>query len=175
MLLTDARRLARVGREGELVPLDKQDRTLWDQKAISEGVALISQTLSRGSVGSYQLQAAIAAVHDEATRAEETDWPQIVVLYSLLKRMSDNPMVTLNHAIAAAMVHGPATGLELLDALDADARMAGHYRLDAVRAHLFEMAGDHLSAIAHYRAAARRTTSIPERDYLTTQAARLAS
>src|SRR5258705_445260 len=135
----------------------------------------ISQALSRGSVGSYQLQAAIAAVHDEATRAEETDWPQIVVLYSLLKRMSDNPMVTLNHAIAAAMVHGPATGLELLDALDADARMAGHYRLDAVRAHLFEMAGDHLSAIAHYRAAARRTTSIPERDYLTTQAARLAS
>ena len=175
MLLTDARRLARIGREGELVPLDKQDRTLWDQKAIAEGVALISQTLSRGSVGSYQLQAAIAAVHDEATRAEETDWPQIVVLYSLLKRMSDNPMVTLNHAIAAAMVHGPATGLKLLEALDADARIAGHYRLNAVRAHLFEMAGDHLSAIAHYRAAARRTTSIPERDYLTMQAARLAS
>ena len=175
MLLTDARRLARIGREGELVPLDKQDRTLWDQKAIAEGVALISQTLSRGSVGSYQLQAAIAAVHDEATRGEDTDWPQIMVLYRLLQRMSDNPMVTLNHAIAAAMVHGPATGLKLLEALDADARMAGHYRLNAVRAHLFEMAGDHLSAIAHYRAAARRTTSIPERDYLTMQAARLAS
>ena len=175
MLLTDARRLARMGQEGELVPLDKQDRTLWDQEAISEGVALISQTLSRGSVGSYQLQAAIAAVHDEATRGKDTDWPQIMALYWLLKRMSDNPMVTLNHAIAAAMVHGPATGLKLLEPLDADARMAGHYRLDAVRAHLFEMAGDHLSAIAHYRAAARRTTSIPERDYLTMQAARLAS
>jgi predicted RNA polymerase sigma factor len=175
MLLSDARRLARVGREGELVPLDKQDRTLWDQKAISEGVALISQTLSRGSVGSYQLQAAIAAVHDEATRAEDTDWPQIMALYSLLKHMSDNPMVTLNHAIAAAMVHGPATGLKLLEALDADARMAGHSRLDSVRAHLFEMAGDPLSAIAHYRTAARRTTSIPERDYLTMQAARVSA
>jgi RNA polymerase sigma factor (sigma-70 family) len=175
MLLTDARRLARMGRQGELVPLDKQDRTLWDQKAIAEGFALISHALSRGSVGPYQLQAAIAAVHDEATRGEDTDWSQIMALYELLKRMSDNPMVTLNHAIAAAMVHGPATGLKLLEALDADARMAGHYRLDAVRAHLFEMAGDHLSAIAHYRAAARRTTSIPERDYLTMQAARLAS
>lgn len=175
MLLTDARRLARMGREGELIPLDKQDRTLWDQKAISEGVALISQTLSRGSIGSYQLQAAIAAVHDEATRNEDTDWPQIMALYRLLKNMSDNPMVTLNHAIATAMVHGPATGLKLLETLDADVRMAGHYRLDAVRAHLFEMAGDNLAAIAHYRAAARRTTSIPERDYLTMQAARLAS
>jgi len=175
MLLTDARRLARMGRQGELVPLDKQDRTLWDQKAIAEGFALISHALSRGSVGPYQLQAAIAAVHDEATRGEDTDWSQIMALYELLKRMSDNPMVTLNHAIAAAMVHGPVTGLKLLEALDADARMAGHYRLDAVRAHLFEMAGDHLSAIAHYRAAARRTTSIPERDYLTMQAARLAS
>jgi predicted RNA polymerase sigma factor len=142
-------------------------------------IAIARSTLNEkgASVITPQLpgQAAIAAVHDEATRAEETDWPQIVVLYSLLKRVSDNPMVTLNHAIAAAMVHSPATGLKLLEVLDADARMAGHYRLDAVRAHLFEMAGDHLSAIAHYRAAARRTTSIPERDYLTTQAARLAS
>jgi len=175
MILTDARRLARTGPEGELIPLDKQDRTLWEQKAISEGVALISQTLSRGSIGPYQLQAAIAAVHDESARAQDTDWAQILALYGLLKRMSDNPMVTLNHAVAAAMVHGPATGLKLLEALDADARMAGHYRLDAVRAHLFEMAGDHLSAIAHYRAAAHRTTNIPERDYLTMQAARLAS
>jgi len=173
MILTDARRLARTGPEGELIPLDKQDRTLWDQKAISEGVALISQTLSRGSIGSYQLQATIAAVHDEAARAQDTDWPQILVLYGLLRRISDNPMVTLNHAIAAAMVHGPATGLKLLEALDADSRLAGHYRLDAVRAHLFEMAGDHQTAIAHYRAASRRTTSIPERDYLTTQVARL--
>ena len=173
MILTDARRLARTGPEGELIPLDKQDRTLWDQKAISEGVALISQTLSRGSIGSYQLQAAIAAVHDEAARAQDTDWPQILALYGLLRRMSDNPMVTLNYSIAAAMVHGPATGLKLLEALDADSRLAGHYRLDAVRAHLFEMAGDQQAAIAYYRSAARRTTSIPERDYLTTQVARI--
>ena len=114
----------------------------------------------RGSIGAYQLQAAIAAVHDEAARAEDTDWPQILALYGLLKRMSDNPMVTLNHAIAAAMVHGPRAGLELLEALDADERLAGHYRLDAVRAHLLEMAGDREAAIAHYRAAAGRTTSV---------------
>jgi len=175
MLLTDARRAARTGPDGELIPLTEQDRTLWDQKLISEGVALITDTLSKGSIGAYQLQGAIAAVHDEAARAEETDWPQILALYGLLKRMSDNPMVTLNHAIAAAMVHGPAAGLELLEALDADGRMAGHYRLDAVRAHLLELAGDHQAAIAHYRAAAGRTTSIPERNYLTTQAVRLAA
>ena len=142
MLLTDARRPARTGPDGELIPLAEQDRTLWDRDAIAEGVALISRTLSKGAVGAYQLQAAIAAVHDEAARAEDTDWPQILALYGLLKRMSDNPMVTLNHAIAAAMVHGPPAGLELLRALDADERMAGHYRLDAVRAHLLEMAGD---------------------------------
>jgi RNA polymerase sigma factor (sigma-70 family) len=173
MLLTDARRPARTGPDGELIPLAEQDRNLWDRKAIAEGIALVTATLSRGSIGPYQLQAAIAAVHDEATRAEETDWPQVLALYGLLKRMSDNPMVTLNHAIAAAMVHGPASGLELLKALDADERLAGHYRLDAVRAHLFEMAGDHAAAIAHYQSAAGRTTSIPERNYLTTQAARL--
>ncbi len=174
MLLTDARRPARTGADGELIPLAQQDRTLWDRQAISEGVALISNTLSRGSIGAYQIQAAIAAVHDEATRHEDTDWPQILALYGLLQRMSDNPMVTLNHAIAAAMVQGPRTGLELLGALDADERLAGHYRLDAVRAHLYEMAGDHQTAIAHYLAAAGRTTSIPERNYLSTQAARLA-
>ena len=173
MILTDARRRARTGPEGELIPLDKQDRTLWDQKAISEGVALISQTLSRGSIGSYQLQAAIAAVHDEAARAQDTDWTQILALYGLLRRISDNPMVTLNYAIAAAMVHGPSTGLKLLEALDADSRLAGHYRIDAVRAHLFEMAGDQQRAIAYYQAAARRTTSIPERDYLTTKVTRM--
>ena len=173
MLLTDARRLARTGADGELIPLAQQDRTLWDRQAIAEGVALISSTLSRGSIGSYQLQAAIAAVHDEAARHEDTDWPQILALYSLLKRMSDNPMVTLSHAIATAMVQGPGAGLELLKALDTDARLAGHYRLDAVRAHLLEMAGDHEAAIAHYRAAAARTASIPERNYLSTQAARL--
>ena len=173
MLLTDARRLARTDPDGELIPLTKQDRTLWDQVEISEGIALLTATLSKGSIGAYQLQAAIAAVHDEAARAEDTDWPQILALYELLKRMSDNPMVMLNHAIAAAMVHGPSKGLELLRALDSDARVAGHHRLDAVRAHLLEMAGDHQAAVTHYRIAARRTTSIPERNYLITQAARL--
>src|SRR6266705_5371312 len=118
--------------------------------------------------------AAIAAVHDEASRAEDTDWPQILALYELLKRVSPSPMVTLNHAIAAAMVHGPSKGLELLRTLDTDDRLAGHYRLDAVRAHLLEMIGDCESAIKHYRIAASRTTSIPEQNYLMTQAARLA-
>ena len=173
MLLTDARRTARTGPEGELIALMKQDRALWDQKEISEGIALITATLPKGSIGAYQLQAAIAAVHDEAARAEDTDWPQILALYDLLKRMSDNPMVMLNHAIAAAMVHGPSAGLELLDALDADGRLKGHHRLDAVRAHLLEMAGDHQAAIAHYWIAAGRTTSLPERNYLMNQAARL--
>ncbi len=175
MLLTDARRLARTGDGGALISLDKQDRKLWDQKEIAEGVALISDTLRKGSIGSYQLQAAIAAVHDEAARAEETDWPQILTLYSLLKRMSENPMVTLNHAIAAAMVHGPQKGLELLEELDSDPRLQEHYRLAAVRGHLFEMAGDREKAIAHYREAAAKTTSIPEREYLAVQVARLNS
>jgi predicted RNA polymerase sigma factor len=173
MLLTDARRAARTGPDGELIPLTKQNRALWDQKQILEGVELVSAALSNGSIGAYQLQAAIAAVHDEAARAADTDWPQILALYDLLKRMSDNPMVMLNHAIAAAMVHGPSTGLKLLDALDDDGRLTGHYRLDAVRAHLQEMAGDREAAIAHYRAAAGCTTSIPERNYLISQAARL--
>ncbi len=173
MLLTDARRAARIGPDGELIPLTKQERTLWDPKQIAEGVALLTATLSKGSVGAYQLQAAIAAVHDEAPRAEDTDWPQILALYDLLKRTSDNPMVMLNHAIATAMVQGPSAGLELLDALDADGRLAGHHRMDAVRAHLLELAGDHPGAIAHYQTAAARTTSLPERNYLITQAARL--
>ena len=174
MLLTDARRPARTGAQGELVPLEEQDRSLWDRDAISEGIALVTATLSKGSIGSYQLQAAIAAVHDEAARAEDTDWPQILALYSLLLRMSDNPMVALNHAIATAMVWGPLAGLELLDALDADGRLAGHHRLDAVRAHFLELTGDSEAAIAHYLAAAGRTASAPERDYLATKAARLA-
>ncbi len=173
MLLTDARRAARTGRDGELIPLTQQDRTLWDQAQIAEGIALLSATLPKGSVGAYQLQAAIAAVHDEAARAEDTDWPQILALYDLLKRMSGNPMVMLNHAIAAAMVHGPSAGLELLDALDADGRLTGHHRLDAVRAHLLELAGDQRSAIVRYLIAAGRTTNLPERNYLITQAARL--
>ena len=119
------------------------------------------------------MQAAVAAVHDEAPRAEDTDWPQILALYDLLKRMSPNPMVMLNHAVAAAMVHGPSTGLDLLNALDGDGRVSSHHRLDAVRAHLYEMAGDWGSAITHYRAAAGRTASLPERNYLLTQAAQV--
>jgi RNA polymerase sigma factor (sigma-70 family) len=175
MLLTDARRAARTGPDGELIALAEQDRALWDREAISEGTALITRTLSRDSVGAYQLQAAVAALHDEAARTEDTDWPQILALYGLLKRMSDNPMVTLNHAIAAAMVHGPSAGLELLKALDADERLAGHYRLDAVRGHLLEMAGNHEAAVVHYQAAADKTTSLPERNYLSMQAARLSA
>jgi predicted RNA polymerase sigma factor len=173
MLLTDARRNARTGPQGELIPLQEQDRALWDRSQIAEGIALLTGALSQGAVGAYQLQAAINAVHDEAPRAEDTDWPQILALYELLKRMSDNPMVILNHAIATAMVHGPAAGLELLHALDSDPRLAEHHRLDAVRAHLLELTGDHPSAIAHYLTAANRTTSLPERNYLLTQAARL--
>jgi predicted RNA polymerase sigma factor len=173
MLLTDARRAARTGPAGELIPLDQQDRTLWDREAIAEGVALISATLPRGSVGPYQLQAAIAAVHDEAASAAETDWPEILALYGLLQRMTDNPMVALSHAIATAMVHGPSAGLARLDALASDARLEGHHRLDAVRAHLLEWAGDAAGAIACYRRAAERTASVAERTYLLLQAARL--
>ncbi len=173
MLLTDARRAARTGAGGELIPLDEQDRTLWDRRLIADGVTLVSAALSSGPPGSYQLQAAIAAVHDEAARAEDTDWPQILALYEVLKAMSDNPMVALNHGIAAAMVHGPETGLALLEPLDRDGRLAGHYRLDAVRGHLHEMAGDRERAVGHYRAAAEKTMSIPERNYLTAKAARL--
>jgi len=175
MLLTDARRLARASAEGELIPLTQQDRALWNQPQIAEGVALLSATLPKGSVGPYQLQAAIAAVHDEAARAEDTDWPQILALYDLLKRMSDNPMVALNHAIAAAMVHGPGKGLELLDSLQTDARLANHHRIDAVRAHLLELTGDRQGAATNYRAAAAKTESLPERNYLLTQAARLSN
>ncbi|MFZ0198919.1 MAG: sigma-70 family RNA polymerase sigma factor [Candidatus Sulfotelmatobacter sp.] len=174
MLLTDARRSARTGPDEDLIPLDKQDRTLWDRAEISEGIELLTAALSKASVGLYQLQAAIAAVHDEAERVEATDWPQILALYELLKRVAPSPMVTLNHAIAAAMVHGPAKGLELLMALDCDPRIAGHYRLDAVRAHFLEKMGDREAAVQHYRIAAARTTSLPERNYLMTQAARLA-
>ncbi|HET9274519.1 MAG TPA: sigma-70 family RNA polymerase sigma factor [Gemmatimonadales bacterium] len=173
MLLTDARRAARTGPAGELIPLDEQDRTLWDRELIAEGVALVSQALPRGPAGPYQLQAAIAALHDEAVRAEETDWPQILALYGLLRGMDDNPMVALNHAIAAAMVHGPAAGLALMESLDADPRIAGHYRLDAVRGHLYDRAGNPARALVHYRAAAEGTASIPERNYLTARAARL--
>ncbi len=172
MLLTDARRRARTGHHGELIPLDVQDRSRWDTEAIREGVALVSSALSRQRVGAYQVQAAIAAIHDEAPTAADTDWPQILAFYSLLEQMSDNPMVSLNRAIAVAMVQGPAAGLQLLDALDADKRIAGHYRLDAVRAHLLEMSGDSEGASRHYRRAAEGTLSIPERDYLNAKGAR---
>lgn len=175
MLLTDARRAARMGPGEELIPLAHQNRKLWDKQQIAEGVALLSATLPKGSVGPYQLQAAIAAVHDEADRVENTDWPQILALYDLLKRMSANPMVALNHAIAVAMVHGPMKGLELLDALNADSRVTSYHRLDAVRAHLLEMAGDRDGAITHYRAAAGKTGSLPERNYLLAQAAQLSN
>lgn len=173
MLLTNARRKARTGANEELIPLDKQNRALWDQGEISEGIALITATLAKGSISAYQLQAAIAAVHSEAAKAEDTDWPQILALYELLKHMSNNPMVMLNHAIATAMVRGPWEGLRLLNVLDEDGRLTGHHRLDAVRAYLLEMAGDCSGAITHYRLAAERTTSLPERNYLLTQVARL--
>jgi predicted RNA polymerase sigma factor len=173
MLLTDARRAARTGPAQELIPLSLQDRRLWDIGEISEGTALLTAALPKGSIGPYQLQAAISAVHSEAAHAADTDWPQILALYELLKRMSDNPVVMLNHAIAVAMVRGPAVGLELLDRLDRDGRLAGHHRLHAVRAHLLEMAGDTDGAVTHYRIAACRTSSQPEHVYLLTQAARL--
>ena len=174
MLLTDARSPARTRRDGALIPLAEQDRDLWDQESIREGVALVTDSLSQGPTGPYQLQAAIAAVHDEATRAEDTEWPQILALYELLERISDNPVVTLNRAVAVAMVRGPRAGLDLLETLDAGEQLTGHHRLDAVRAHLLEMAGDNAAARSYYRTAARRTTSLPEQRYLEARAARLA-
>jgi RNA polymerase sigma factor (sigma-70 family) len=171
MLLTDARRPARTDAAGELIPLPEQDRTLWDQALIAEGTSLVNHALAKGAVGEYQLQAAIAAVHSQAPQAADTDWPQILALYGLLEQMTGNPVVTLNRAVAAAMAHGPSAGLALLD--EVDERLTGHYRLDAVRAHLLEMAGDTEAALAHYRAAASRTTSLPEQHYLATRAAQL--
>jgi RNA polymerase sigma factor (sigma-70 family) len=173
MLLTDARRPARTRSDGALVPLAEQDRERWDRAAIDEGVALVTETLARGRAGPYQVQAAIAALHDEAVRAEDTDWPQILALYGVLERLSPNPVVTLNRAVALAMVRGPRAGLDLLASLEAEGRLAGHHRLDAVRAHLLEMAGDHAAARARYEAAARLTTTLPERRYLEARAARL--
>ncbi|TCC61885.1 sigma-70 family RNA polymerase sigma factor [Kribbella pittospori] len=171
MLLSDARRPARTGGAGELIPLTDQDRTLWNKDHITEGVALAVQAFDTPPLGEYQLQAAIAALHDEVDRAEDTDWPQILALYGLLEDLSGNPMVKLNRAIAAAMVDGPDAGLKLLEPLDEE--LPGHYRLDAVRGHLYEMKGDHETAAQHFRAAAHGTTSVPERDYLTSKAAAL--
>jgi RNA polymerase sigma factor (sigma-70 family) len=173
MLLTDARRAARTWPDGSLVPLAEQDRQQWDQAKIAEGVALISAALPQGAVGPYQLQAAIAAVHDEAATMAETDWPQILGLYDLLELAAPNPFTALNRAVALAMVRGPQAGLAVVAALEADKRVARHHRLLAVRAHLRELAGDTEAAAADYLAAARRTTSLPERRYLAVQAARL--
>ena len=171
MLLNEARRPARTGPHGELVPLAEQNRALWDQVLIAEGVELLTTALPSGAVGEYQLQAAIAAIHDEALTAADTDWPQILALYGLLEHMTANPIITLNRAVAVAMVEGPAAGLAALEALEE--RLVGHHRLDAVRGHLLEMDGQHDAAISSYRTAAGRTTSSAERDYLTTRAARL--
>ncbi|MGH3210191.1 MAG: RNA polymerase sigma factor [Trebonia sp.] len=172
MLLTDARRAARTRADGALVPLAEQDRDRWDAAAISEGAGLITRALATAPIGPYQLEAAIAAVHDEAARAAETDWRQILALYRLLERIKPSPVVRLNLAVAAAMVHGPLTGLDLLSGLDADERIAGYHRVAAVRGHLLEMAGEHDAARASYLLAARRTTSLPERRYLEFRAAR---
>ncbi|HEV7773212.1 MAG TPA: DUF6596 domain-containing protein [Conexibacter sp.] len=173
MLLTDARRDARTTADGDLVPLAEQDRDRWDRVAISEGIVLVEQTLPRGRIGPYQLQAAIAAVHAEAASGEGTDWPQILALYMLLERVEPNPMVTLNRVVALAMADGPQAGLELLATLDGDERLAEHHRLVAVRAHLLEQAGEVDAARAAYREAARRTTSLPEQRYLERRAAQL--
>jgi predicted RNA polymerase sigma factor len=171
MLLTDARRPARMAADGGLIPLAEQDRTLWIRARIAEGAALLHDAMAAGRVGEYQIQAAIAAIHDQTARAEDTDWPQILALYGLLEQVTGSPIVTLNRAVAAAMANGPSAGLGLLEGV-AD-QLAGHYRLDAVRAHLLEMTGATEAAATHYRRAASRTTSLPEQRYLTAQAARL--
>ncbi|MBM0234328.1 RNA polymerase sigma factor [Micromonospora sp. STR1_7] len=173
MLLTEARRPARTGPDGALVPLAEQDRRRWSADLIQEGIALVTETLPHSVIGPYQIQAAIAAVHAEAGRAEETDWAQIHALYVLLERIAPNPMTTLNRAVALAMARGPQAGLELLATLDGDHRLAGHHRLSAVRAHLLELAGDRAAARSGYLDAARLSTSLPERRYLEDRAARL--
>ncbi|HUQ03689.1 MAG TPA: sigma-70 family RNA polymerase sigma factor [Kofleriaceae bacterium] len=174
MLLTDARRDARTGDEGELIALDEQDRSRWDHAAIALGTALVHGAMQKGAIGPYQLQAAIAALHDEARSVDETDWPQILALYTLLARMGDNPVVTLNRAVAVAMVHGPRAGLAELDAIDRDGRLAGSHRTVAIRAHLLERAGDAAGAVVAYRRAATMTENATEQRYLLARAARLA-
>jgi RNA polymerase sigma factor (sigma-70 family) len=175
MLLTHARRAARAAPNGDLIPLDEQDRTLWDRVAIAEGLALVGEAFARGGTGPYRLQAAIAALHAEAPSSEATDWRQILALYEVLAALSDNPMVTLNAAIALAMVEGPRAGLERLVTLDRDARLAGHHRLAAVRAHLLELSGEQDAAAREYATAAEGTTSEPEKRYLTRRAERARS
>jgi RNA polymerase sigma factor (sigma-70 family) len=172
MLLTDARRPARTDHDGALVPLAEQDRSQWDGAAIAEGVALVTRSLATAEPGPFQLQAAIAAVHDEAAAAAQTDWPQILVLYDLLHRIAPGPMVTLGRIVALSMVDGPRAGLRELDTAAGDPVLAGHYRLHAVRAHLLDLAGDSAGARAEYELAARQTLSIPERAYLESRARR---
>jgi predicted RNA polymerase sigma factor len=174
MLLTDARRVARTGPDGALIPMAEQDRSLWDPDAIAEGVAVVTDALARGPVGPYQLQAAIAAIHDQAPDIQATDWPQIVALYELLLRIADNPVVRLNHAVAVAMIQGRRAGLELVAELQADDRIAADHRLHAVRGHLLEMAGERTAARDSYLVATRQMTSLPQQRYLHAQAARLA-
>jgi predicted RNA polymerase sigma factor len=171
MLLTHARRAARVSADGTLIPLADQDRSLWDQRAITEGLALVEHALATAAIGPYQLQAAIAAIHAEAPSAEGTDWLQIIALYSLLDRIAPNPLFMLNRAVAIAMAHGPRAGLAELARIECDERLAGHHRVDGVRAHMLELAGDRPGAAAAYRAAAHLTTSLPERRYLESRAA----
>jgi RNA polymerase sigma factor (sigma-70 family) len=173
MLLTDARAAARTAADGQVVPLAEQRRDLWDATAVAEGQAILSDTLGTGPIGPYQLQAAIAALHDEARTAEETDWPQILALYDVLAQVAPGPVVTLSRAVALAEVRGPRAGLALLDSLDADDRMAHTHRLEAVRAHLLERAGDTSAAHESYVRAAEMTASLPEQRYLTLRAARL--
>jgi RNA polymerase sigma factor (sigma-70 family) len=166
MLLTEARRPARTTPSGDLVPLAQQDRTRWDQELIREGVTLVTDALTRGPLGANQIQAAIAAVHDEAERNEDTDWPQVLALYETLDQVAPNPMATINQAVAVAMVRGPLAGLALLASLHDDDRVANHHLLLAVRGHLLEMAGSAEAASEAFRAAARRTASLPEKRYL---------
>jgi RNA polymerase sigma factor (sigma-70 family) len=177
MLLTEARRPARTSPGGELVPLAEQDRGRWDQALIAEGVALVTGALAAGgkAVGPYQLQAAIAAVHDEAEDVDATDWPQILALYDLLDRVAPNPVSSLSRVVAVARVRGPAAGLDALAELESDRRVAGYHRLLATRAHLLGLAGQHGPAASAYREAARRATSVPERRYLIRMAAQQAA
>jgi RNA polymerase sigma factor (sigma-70 family) len=173
MLLTHARRQARATEAGDLVPLDKQDRTKWERGLIDEGMQLVKASLASPALGPYELQAAIAATHADAATAEETNWPQVHALYLILERIAPNPMVTLNRAIALAEIEGPQAGLDLLSTLDNDERMAGHHRLLSVRAHLLEKTGDTAGAYEHYRRAAKATASIAERRYLESRASRV--
>jgi RNA polymerase sigma factor (sigma-70 family) len=173
MLLVHARHRARTASDGSLVPMAEQDRSLWDPDAIKEGIALVTAALARGPIGPYQLQAAIAAVHDEAANPEETDWPQIVALYGVLLRLDDNPVVALNHAVAVSMVSGPQAGLELVQRLGSDSRVNADRRFHAVRGHLLEMTGDRGGAIEAYRAAARAATNLQQQRYLNQQITRL--